>query len=301
MTETGHLDGLYSDIEEAAGLLDVTCPRDTVWPILTTYGEHLPQAEIAFRVATRSAKDLDARFLFPKGVDPYAMGLSDGITTAESEHPVGALYADIEKHLPTDRHGIDFGVVGGFKKTWTFFNLAALEKLSRIAEIPSMPRSLAENMSFYTRHGLDDKVSLIGIDYPNRTVNVYFLGAPAECREPETIRSMLSELGLPEPSEEMLKIAQRATGIYTTLSWDSGDVKRITFATLVPDLRQIAAGFEVEPEVETFAKNAPYTYDADRKGIYGVAASSRGEYCKLQSFYQLMPQMLNQLKSGPKP
>lgn len=296
MTGTGELEGLYSDIEEAAGLLDVACSRDKVWPILTAYLDALPpQAQMAFRVATNAA-GLDCRFAsLPKDIDPYALALSNGLTT-ETDHPVGALLSDIQERFPIDYHGIDFGVVDGFKKTWTFFPLNDLQKVSRLADVPSMPRSLAENIGFYARHGLDDKVSLIGIDYPNKTLNVYFLGLSAERREPEAVRSMLREFGLPDPSEQMLKLAQQATGFYTTLSWDSSKVERITFAVIVPDLAALPTRVEVEPKIEKFARNAPYTYGpADRKGIYGVTSSTHGEYYKLQSWYQLTPQMLKML------
>jgi hypothetical protein len=295
MTGIGELEGLYSDIDEAAGLLDIACSRDTVWPILTAYADVLPsQAQMAFRVATNAA-GLDFRFASIKDVDPYALALSNGLTT-ETDHPVGALLSEIQERFPIDYHGIDFGVVGGFSKTWTFFPLNDLQKVSRLAAVPSMPRSLAENIGFCARHGLDDKVSLIGIDYSSKTMNVYFLGAPAECREPEAVRSMLREFGLPDPSEQMLKIAQQATGFYTTLSWDSSKVERVTFAVIVTDLAALPTRVEVEPKIEKFARNAPYMYGpADRKGIYGVTSSTRGEYYKLQSWYQLPPQMLKML------
>ncbi|MFI9583726.1 aromatic prenyltransferase [Streptomyces sp. NPDC052236] len=287
MTRTGELEGLYSVIEESAGLVDIVPSHDKVWPILTAYGDVLPQAVIAFRVGTRDAGDLDCRFTaLPKDVNPYAFALSNGLAT-EADHPGGALLSDVQERFPVRSHGIDFGVVGGFKKTWTFFPMDNLQKLSRLADIPSMPRSLADNIEFYTRHGLDDKVSMIGIDYPSRTVNVYFLGAPAECREPETIRSIVRELGLPDPSEQMLQLAQQATGIYTTLSWDSPKVERITFAALISDLMALPTRVEVEPIIEKFARSVSYTYDADPKGVYAVTSYSGGEYYKLQSYYQL--------------
>jgi hypothetical protein len=36
-----------------------------------------------------------------------------------------------------------------------------------------MPRSLAGNINYFARHSLDDRVSLIGIDYQHRTMNLY--------------------------------------------------------------------------------------------------------------------------------
>jgi len=143
---------------------------------------------IAFRVATgaRYTGDLDWRFTVPTDVDPYAIAVSDGLTTA-TDHPVGALLSDIRRRCPIDSYGIDFGVVGGFKKIYSFFPPDDMQRLSTLVDLPSMPRSLADNASFFARHGLDgDKVNVFGIDYPHRTVNVYFGGLPAEVLEPKT-------------------------------------------------------------------------------------------------------------------
>ncbi|WP_406514815.1 aromatic prenyltransferase [Streptomyces sp. NBC_00873] len=286
MTRTD-MEGLYSVIEETAGLLDISPSRDKVWPILTAYEDALPKTVVAFRVTTRATRDLDCRFTaLPADVNPYAFAVSNGLAP-ETDHPVGTLLSDVQERLPITAHGTDFGVVGGFKKTWTFLPVDDLQKLSKLADIPSMPRSLAENLGFYARYGLDDKNSMIGIDYASRTVNVYFLQAPAECREPETVRSMLRELGLPDPSEQMLKLAQQAVGIYTTLSWDSPKIERITFATMVPDVRALPTRVEVDPKIEKFAKNVPYTYRSPGQGLYNVASYAGGEYFKLQTYYQL--------------
>ena len=294
MSGTADLAGLYSAIEESARLVDAPCSRDKVWPVLTAYGDALVRAVVAFRVATgaRRAGELDCRFtMLPKDVDPYALALSNGLT-AKTAHPVGALLADISERCPVDCYGIDFGVVDGFKKTWSFFPPDELQGLPKLAGIPSMPRSLAENHDFFARHGLDDNVSLVGIDYQHRTANFYFGEIPAECFEPKTIVSMLREVGLPDPSEQMLSLGERAFGIYTTLGWDSAKVERITFAVMTPDPTTLPT--RLEPKIEQFVRSAPYTYDAaDRRFVYAVTASKGGEYYKLQSYYQWRPQMLN--------
>ena len=292
MSGTAGLADLYSAIEEAARLLDSACSRDKVWPIMTAYGDSLAQAVIAFRVATgtRNAGDLDCRFtMLPKDVDPYVVALSNGLATATG-HPVDDLLSDIRERFPVDCYGIDFGVVGGFKKTWSFFPPDDLQKLSQLADIPSMPRSLAENVDFFARHDLEDKASLIGIDYRHRTLNIYFGEPPAECFEPKTVISMLREIGLPDPSEQMLRLGQEAFGIYVTLSWDSLTVQRLCLAVMTQDPTSLST--RLDPKIEHFAKNAPCAA-ADRRFVYAVTSSPDGEYNKLQSYYQWRPQMLN--------
>jgi hypothetical protein len=287
MSGTAELENLYSVMEETAGLLDITPSRERVWPVLTAYASFIPQAVIAFRVATRDTGDVDCRFTaFPHGFDPYAHAVAHSLTP-KTDHPVGSLLADLEERFPIPCHGADFGLVGGFKKTWTFFPVDDLQKLSDLDDVPSMPRSLGLNSGFYARYGLDDKISMVGIDYPSRTVNVYFLGAPAACREPETVRAMMRDIGLPEPSETMLRHAAQAGGIYTTLNWDSPDIQRITFAALLPDVRELPARFGADPRVERFALGAPRTYGPVGKGLYNVASYAGGEYFKLQTYYQI--------------
>jgi Aromatic prenyltransferase Orf2 len=294
MSGTAELAVIYSAIEESARLVDAACAPDEVWPILTAYGDALAQAVIAFRVATgaRRAGELDCRFtMLPRDVDPYARALASGLSTA-TDHPVGALLSAIRERFPIDCYGIDFGVADGFKKTWSFFPPDELQELPRLAAIPAMPRSLAENGDFFARRGLADKVSLIGIDYPQRTVNVYFGTPPAECFEPANIRSILHEAGLPDPSERLLALGAKAFGIYATLSWDSAQIERITFAVMTPD--PTALPTRLDPKIEQFVRRAPYTYDAaDRRFVYAVTASTDGEYDKLQSYYQWRPQLLN--------
>jgi hypothetical protein len=292
MSETAELEDLYSALEESAAVVDVKCSRDKVWPVLTAYGDAIPQAVIAFRVAsgTRHAGDLDCRFMMlPKEVDPYALALSKGLTT-EIDHPAGALLSDLGKRCPIDGYGIDFGVVGGFKKTWTFFPADAMQRLSTLADIPSMPTSLGTNLDFFSRYGLEDKGSLIGIDYRHRTANVYFGTPPAECFQPRTIRTMLRELNLPDPSDQMLDLGQQAFGIYVTLSWDSSRVERICFAVMTPD--PLTLPVQPDPKIERFLKAFPYG-GADRRFVYAVTSSPGGEDDKLQAYYRWRPQMLN--------
>jgi hypothetical protein len=293
MSETTELADLYSAIEDSARLLEVPCSRDNVWRILTAYGDTLPQAAIAFRVATgaRYTGDLDWRFSVPKDVDPYAIALSNGLT-AKTDHPVGTLLADLQGRYPIDLYGIDFGVVGGFKKIYPCFPTDDMQGLSSLADISSMPRSLAENLSFFARHGLDE-VNVLGIDYKHSTVNVYFGALPAECREPKTILSMLREIELPDPSEQLVRLGQQAFGIYATLSWDSSRIERICFAVRTPD--STALPVRIEPKIEQFLSRVPRGV-ADSGLVYAAALSSAGEEnYKLQSYYKWQPRVLEHM------
>jgi hypothetical protein len=295
MSENAAVADLYAAIEESAQLLDVACSREKVWPILNAYRDALAQAVIAFRVATgvRLAGELDWRFTVPRDVDPYAVALANDLAP-RTDHPVGAVLSDLRGRCPIGSYGIDFGVVGGFKKIYAFFPPDDMQRLATLVDIPSMPRGLAEKVGFFARHGLDDdKVNLIGIDYRQRTVNLYFGALPAECLEPETIRSMLREIELPDPSERMVKLGQQAFGIYVTLSWDSPRIERFCFAVMAPD--PMALPIPIEPKIEKFLRSVPYDAAGSRFIYYAAVSSTEEEHYKLQSYYQWQPQILDQM------
>lgn len=295
MSATTDSADLYSAIEESAGQLGLPCARETVWPILDAYAQALPHAVIAFRVGTgeRYTGDLDWRFTVPNDVDPYAIAVAKGLTPSTG-HPVSATLADIRDRCPIGSYGIDFGVVGGFKKIYTFFPPEDMQKLSTFADMPSMPHGLAEHCDFFARHGLDgDKVNVFGIDYQHRTVNAYFGALPPECLEPDTVRSMIHELGLPEPSETVLKLGQRAFGIYATLGWGSSQVERYCFAIMASESDDLPV--RIEPKIEQFLKSVPYGAD-DGRFIYYAGVSVNGEEnFKLQSYFRWQPRMLDQM------
>ncbi|WP_063784116.1 aromatic prenyltransferase [Streptomyces sp. SBT349] len=282
MSGTDELADLYSAIEESAGLLDVACSRDKVWPILSAY-DVIQQDIIAFRVATdtRNAGDFNCRFSLHKGVDPYAVALSEGLMKG-TDHPVGSLLSDIDEHCQVDSTGVDFGVVGGFKKIWVYFPDDDFPTMSRLIDLPSMPRSLAENASLFARHGMGERVDVIGIDYQDKTVNLYFPESP----EPETILAMHREIGLPEPSEPLLKLCELAFGTYTTLTWDSPRVERISFGLKAQD--PMALPVDLGPKIAKFLESMRYGND-DPKNVYAAMTSTGEEYLKLQSYYRWQP------------
>jgi aromatic prenyltransferase Orf2 len=285
MSGAAEVEDVYSAIEESARLLDVACSRDKVWPILTAYRDALAEAVIVFAMAAgRHAGELDYSISVPSGHgDPYALALSNGFA-AETDHPVGALLSGIRERCPVSMYAIDGGVADGFKKTYAFFPTNDLQRVSKLAGIPSMPRSLAENASFFGGHGLDE-VTMTSIDYQHRTVNLYFGDLSAECLEPKAILSMLREIGLPEPSEQVLEFAQKSFAIYPTLSWDSSKIERICFAVITTDPTALPA--RIEPGIAQFARSAPYAYAGERTLVYGITFSPGEVYYKLGAYYQI--------------
>ncbi|MGV9310714.1 aromatic prenyltransferase [Streptomyces sp. NPDC003691] len=270
-------------IEKAARLLDVTCAQDRMLPVLDTYRETFAHEStvVAYRMATgrRHTGELDCRFtVHPEERDPYARALSGGLL-AETGRPVDTLLHELRDGFPVDTYGIDFGVVGGFKKIYAFFTPDGLQELPGLAALPGMPPALAANSAFFARHGLADRVGVIGVDYAHRTVNVYFNEVPAECFAPETMVEMSRELGLARPSEDMLRLGREAFGLYATLSWESPGIERLCFAVTTTDPDTLPV--RIDPGIERFVRGFPYG-GAERKFVYGAALAPGGEYYKIE-------------------
>lgn len=296
MPEAAKVEEVYSAIEESARLLNIAVSREKIWPILSVYREALADSVIVFAISGgRHAGEIDYSILMhAKHGDPYRIALSNGFTRA-TDHPVGTLLSDIGKRCPIGMYAIDAGVRGGFKKTYTFFPTDDLQVMSKLADIPSMPRSLAENEGIFARYGLGGAVNMTSIDYRRKSVNLYFGNLPDECLEPKAILSMFRELGLPEPGERALEFARKSFSIYPTFSWDSGKIQRICFAVITTDPTEYPA--QVEPDIAKFAKNAPYSYTGKRTLVYGTTFSASEEYYKVGAYYQVDDRTRNLVKA----
>jgi len=298
MSEAAEVERVYSAMEESARLLGLACSRDKVWPVLTAYADVLADAVIVFSMASGShATELDFSISMPpEHGDPYAIALRNGLT-AKTDHPVSALLSDTQECCPIGMFAIDGDVLGGFKKTYAFFPPDDLQPLSKLVDIPSMPRSVAENAGLFARYGLD-KVQMTSVDYNSKTVNLYFGNLPAEFLEPEAILSMLREMGLQEPDKLGLEFAKRSFAVYPTLNWDSSKIERFCLAVITRDPTIVPARGEVEiARFSKYANNTPYTYAERRTLVYGLTLSPSEEYYKLGSYFQISDYQRKLLKA----
>ena len=282
------VDRVYSAMEEAAGLLGVACSPEKVRPVLAAYSGVLADAVVVFSMAAgRRAVELDFSISVPGGFgDPYAVAVSAGLTP-RTDHPCGALVSEVQERCPVGMYAFDGEVGEGFKKTYTFFPVDSLQRVPELARIPSMPRAVAENAELFTRYGLNE-VQMLSVDYVRRTVNLYFGNLPEGCVEPEAVRSMARDMGLPVPSEPGLEFARRSFAVYPTLSWDSGEIERLCLAVITTDPGLVPARDEAEAaQFARFAENAPFAYEGERTLVYGLTLAPGEEYYKLGSYYQI--------------
>jgi hypothetical protein len=280
---------IYSAIKESARLVGAPFARERVWPVLSAFADgFLDDGGV---ILSLQAGERVAEFEYSVQVgagiaDPYAHALAHGFFT-ETDRPVRSLLAEIGELAPTGEHYIDCGIVGGFKKIYVNFPHDP-QKVSELAGLPSMPDAVGHNAGFFAHYGLED-VALVGADCRNKTVNLYFqLSAPlAGNLAPDTVREMLRETGMSEPSEEMLAYAGKAYRVYATLGWDEKEILRISFA---PQPRRAvdlsALPVRLEPAVEQFMRATPHTYDGALINATAAKWSKEKEFLDLAAYYQ---------------
>jgi Aromatic prenyltransferase Orf2 len=297
MSHATSAEDMYSAIKESARLVGVPCSRDKIWPILTAYEGAFPEAGMVFSVSTgeRPPEELDYTITVPITFgDPYVTARSNRLV-AETDHPVATLLSDIQARVPVAEYLIDAGVVGGFNKIYANFPFN-LQQVSKLAEIPSMPATLAQSASLFERHHLNE-VAMIGIDYSRKMFNLYFAGLTDEYREARNILSLHREIGLPEPDERWLEFAKKSFRFYATLSWDSPKVKRICFAHApTRDWDSSVLPVRIEPEIEKFLKGSPHAYGGQPVVIAAAKWALGGGYLNLGPYCQLSPLMRNVLE-----
>jgi hypothetical protein len=278
------LDGVYSAVEETARLLDVPCSPDQVSPVLKAFGDELSGSHLVFSMAAgeRHRGELDFDFsLTPEGADPYATALKHGLIK-DTDHPVGSLLAEVQARCAIASYGVEYGIVGGFKKSYAFFPLDDLPPLAKFAGIPSMPPGLAEHVGTLTSLGLDDKVSAIGISYRKHTLNVYLAATAVETKNK---LALLRAFGFPEPDARVAEFIERSFSLYPTLNWDSSAVERICFSVKTQNPGELPAPHDLD--TEKFARDVPHVYPGGREFVSAVALTPSGEtYYKLAAYYQ---------------
>ncbi|MEU5902608.1 MULTISPECIES: aromatic prenyltransferase [Streptomyces] len=292
MPQATGINEVCSAIEEAARLAGVPARPDAVRPIVAAFADGLHEAGVVYSVSTSQSApaELDFTLTVPtRAGDPYATALAHGFITPAG-HPVDTLLADLQGHCTISEYLVDGGVAGGFNKIYAHFP-QDVQDVAKLAELPSMPPALARSLDLLARHGLSD-VAMIGIDYPRRTVNLYFTQLSEHSRAPKTLLALHRELGWPAPDETMLAFARRSFRIYTTLGWDSAGIERICYAP--PPARgwdRAALPVPVTDRVAHFVDHAPRAYSGEPIVIAAVKWAPEGAYLNLGPYFQLSPLM----------
>lgn len=279
---------LYTAIEESARLVGGRCSPEEVRPVLAAYQDTFADGGVVFSAQTgqRYAGELNYAFTLPAGIgDPYGHALAHGFLPG-TDHPSGALLTDLGAGGPVTEHFADCLARGGLRKLYAHFP-RDLRGVADLAEVPSMPPAVGENLDLFARHGMGP-VAMVGINYEHRTVSLYFQFSPEGRLAPATIGSLLRETGLPPADERMLEFASRSFRANVTLGWASPRIGRLTFAPPPgPGLRLADVPAPADAYLDEFATTAPRSYGGERINLFAVKWQPDGQFIEVCSYYQL--------------
>jgi hypothetical protein len=262
---------IFDDLLTAAQIVGAPVDVERLSQCLDTFARFFsPLAEdtaVAYRIVTHK-KDVSMRYInFSEPHNPYEMAVNSGLIKPEG-HPIEGLIDQLRPHINLFGYGSDIAVSHGFEKVWPFFGMTPVET---IANLPAMPASVRQHLDYFARHKMD-QVSLLAIDYHNKSVNLYFMmrGPDGTFKPGGTYTrdewvAMFSELGFGRPTEADLDIFMQAFTVYPTFTWDSGEIKRL--CVCMPGGKAEHIPYTMHPMTEKFVKEAPlkavptaYTY-----------------------------------------
>lgn len=274
------LQQFFRDIQAAAGAAGVSYDETVIWKHLTAYEKFFSSSPAALRTTTKpqEKRDLSVRYLdVTTPHDPFGTAVEHGLLTREG-HPIEQIIPECQARFPVTGAGIDFSVAHGFEKIWPIFNPAV--SIDDICNLTSMPPAVRNYRSHFAR--FDFKwVSLLALDYWNKTINVYFMIKDCSIYPPERIAAMIADVGFQVPGREELELNSKTVCIYHTFSWESPKVERLCFVLAGP---QEAVPTHLHPVMEQFVQQVP-VIAPQRQFTWNTTYATRGDYYKIEADY----------------
>lgn len=268
------------DIQLAAGAAGVGYDEAVIWKNLMAYEEYFRTSPTALRTTTKpqEKRDLSVRYIqTAKPHDPFAIALEKGLLTRQG-HPIEQVVPELQSRFNLCGHGVDFSVQHGFEKVWPIFNPAVT--VDDICSLTSMPGAIGSYRDHFARFNLK-WISLLALDYWNKTMNLYFMIKDASIYPPERIAAMIADLGFKVPGEEELKMNSKTMCIYQTFSWESPRIERLCFVMAGP---QELIPTHLHPVLERFVRQVPIR--APFRGFtYNTTYATHGDYYKVEADY----------------
>ncbi|HMB22911.1 MAG TPA: aromatic prenyltransferase, partial [Anaerolineales bacterium] len=179
----------------------------------------------------------------------------------------------------------------GIAKIWSFLKQhPAIDTLC--TRLPSLPESVKQHLAFFEKYGLK-YVTLLGLDFRNKTANIYFMIKKPGLFPPDKVTAMLEELCLKVPTQEALEHCSKAMIYYFTFTWDSPHIERACFGVTESDATKIPT--HLDPLLRKYVDHAPIL-GKERKFIYNITPSRQNIYIKIENDYT--NSMVDLMQSG---
>lgn len=274
------VESLTQHLIESARMTEAPCSEAVLRRVLTTFEDGFTRRSVQIRTTTHPVgkRDLCFRYLdLASGRHPLEIAVAAQELKA-SDHPSFAWLPRLEERYQALGYGADFEACHGLTKIWTF--LAHAVEPRAFADLPQAPRGLRASLPLLRELHLD-ATTIVGVDYLQRSTNLYFRPSHASHTGPELLGAACRRLGFAAPSEAALAHAMRAGCIGFTFRWDSADIERVCFYVAGHAREQVP---DHHPLLRLFAERAP-AVAADPRFILGWSHGRGGAYFKLEDDY----------------
>lgn len=283
------LSQLVEAVAITAERIGAACDKDVLWKTLTVLKEPFEAGGTAYRTTTQLPRSINVRYMNPWIPDyPFEIAVKNGLIK-DNGHPCMKVLPTAMEYFQLGRKGsgfsgVDVGAAYGLEKIWLFFKNSSVPLRQALA-MPGLPSSIGAYVDYFEKYQLD-KVSLFGVDFRSKTINVYFMAWEIGGLSPTKAAGMLSDLGFTVPSDEVLQHCGRAIPLYYTFDWESPNVQRLCFGCYAPEpslvpkwaplMEQFVADAQIFSEKRLFYYNP--TFGPDGKDYFKVEAAFHESY-----------------------
>ncbi len=269
-----------ADLARFAEISEVSFNEKAVQDILDVFGDFYEEAIITVRTTTHPKGKRDVNFRYMemwKPHNPFEMLQTSGLLSLEG-HPIEKVIPEVLDRFPV-WWGVDVAVSHGFEKIWLF--LKNVTPLSDILTLSCLPPSVHNYREHFKTFAQDDALTIIGLDFKNKSMNFYPGNPPPGSLKTEKIAAMIADLDFAPLSDEMLQRGIHAANMYYTFTWDSPKVQRLCF--VIPSPAE-AVPVHWNPLFKNFVENAPFQTE-QRMFAYNLTFGPTGGYAKIEADY----------------
>ncbi len=229
-----------------------------------------------------AARDLSFRYLDldlgdGHGDSPLDVALRSG-ELRDDGHPLCGWLQAVEHRFPSLGYGADFEACRGLQKIWSFFTHA--HEPRALLGLAQLPAGFRNSLPLLRDLHLD-AITIIGVDYMHRTMNLYFRPSHPSHGGPELVTRACERLGFAAPSEAAQRHAGRAGCIAFTYHWERPAIERICFYVAGHGREVVSQHY---PQLATFAAQAPALVSTPHF-IIGCSHGHDGVYQKIEDDY----------------
>lgn len=270
----------FDHIATAGELANVPYDAEEAHRALFAFRDFFFGSPISFRATTKplERRALAVRYMeYDIPHDPYRIALEYGLIDV-GDHPIGQAIPTLQKQIGFMGWGVDVGMDYGMEKIWPFF--AVDMPRDEAYALPFLPSYLNRHEEHFRRFGLRD-VNLIGFDFRRRSFNLYFALGQDQTFTPGLLVDLLDDLGFEIPPTEELEYITQTRAVYYTFTWDSDEVQRFCFTTVIP---KDYVPTHMHPVIERFVSGVPFISDPPMFIMCPTYARD-GNYIKIENDY----------------